>query len=157
MKQVVKRERNAKLILLGRGPLEKQFRAYVKKIGIEKNTDIVTERIPEGDLAQLYAACDVFALPSPWQPFGMVFVEAMATGKPVIGSAVGGIPEIITPDAGFTVPPRDSKTLANRILRLLEDDSLRRRMGRAARKRVEKMFTWNHTARGYDELYKRIL
>ena len=157
MAQVLKKEKDAKLILLGRGPLEGEFKSRVKKLGIGKSVDLVTERISEGDLAQFYAACDVFALPSLWEPFGMVFTEAMATGKPVIGTKIGGIPEVISPDVGFVVPPRDPKTLADRLLELLKDDALRKKMGAAARRRVEKLFTWDHSARGYDEFYKKTL
>lgn len=86
------------------------------------------------DLPALYRAADIFICPSTYQePFGMVNVEAAAAGLPVIASAVGGIPEaVVDNENGLLVPPNDFQSLADAIIRLASDHSLRSRMGRTA-------------------------
>ena len=115
------------------------------------------ERYSERELAFLYAACDCFALPSLWEPFGIVFVEAMASGKPVVGTDVGGIPEIVeNGKSGFLIPVRNSRTLAEKIVFLLQNPSQARKMGLEGRKTALKKFTWEETAKGYEKLYSKI-
>ena len=84
----------------------------------------------------LYAASDVVCQMSRWEElFGYVNAEAMASGKPLVGTRVGGIPEIIDDGkSGFLVPRRDTQAMAARILDLLRDEDLRRRMGEAGRR-----------------------
>ena len=87
-------------------------------------------------------AFDLFVLPSLMEGFGIALLEAMAMSKPIVASKVGGVPELITHGStGLLVPSKDSKSLANSILRMLEDDSMRRRLGLAARKVIESKFT----------------
>ncbi|MBI5228797.1 glycosyltransferase family 4 protein, partial [Candidatus Micrarchaeota archaeon] len=148
----VKQEIDAKLVVLGRGPLENELRNETKKAGVEKEAIFITERISEEELARLYAACDVFCLPSLWEPLGMVFCEAMSSGKPAVGSRIGGIPEIITPDVGMLCEPKNPKNTAEKLILVLGDEKLRKKMGEAGRKRVLEKFTWDRTAEGYEKL-----
>ncbi|MFH1246515.1 MAG: glycosyltransferase family 4 protein, partial [Candidatus Liptonbacteria bacterium] len=99
---------------------------------------------------------EFFVLASVWEPFGMVFCEAMATGKPAIGTNVGGIPEIIREESGFTFESRNVHELKEKMQTLLNDESLRKRMGENARKRCVSNFTWDLSAQGYEELYKEV-
>jgi len=101
----------------------------------------------------MYAACDVFALPSVWEPFGMVLAEAMACGKPVIGTNAGGIPEVVTRDCGFTVRKRSAAALKEKVKTLLADKGLRKRLGAGGRKRAVKKFNWDNTAKDYEKMY----
>lgn len=144
----------AHFVVLGRGPRLEHLQKKAKELGVESSVSFLTERLSERDLAALYAACDCFVLPSLWEPFGMVLVEAMASGKPVVGSDIGGIPEIIDHGkSGFLVAPRNPKALADRISFLLENPKSARKMGAVARKIVTKKFTWDETARGYKKFY----
>ncbi|PIO06531.1 hypothetical protein COT29_00580 [Candidatus Micrarchaeota archaeon CG08_land_8_20_14_0_20_59_11] len=143
---------DAQLVVFGRGPLLEKLKERAKGTG----TAFIHEWLGETELAGLYNAADVFVLPSLWEPFGMVLAEAMACGKPVVGTRVGGIPEIVTKDCGFLVPPADPKALAERVLLLLEDNGLRKKFGSAGRKRVLREFTWEKTANAYEKIYGEI-
>jgi glycosyltransferase involved in cell wall biosynthesis len=109
-------------------------------------------------LRYFYSAGDVAAT-TPWyEPFGLTPLEAMACGRPVIGSAVGGITYTIADgETGFLVPPRDPEALAACLQRLLAQPERRARMGRAARARVERDFTWPTVATRTAALYQTLL
>jgi glycosyltransferase involved in cell wall biosynthesis len=96
------------------------------------------------DKIDLFEACDVLALPSRADSYGIVFLEAWLAGKPVIGAYAGGIPEVISDgEDGFLVPFGDVHMLSECLFHLLNDPELRRRMGRKGRKKVLKSCTWD--------------
>lgn len=99
----------------------------------------------------LYAACDICVVPSIWdEPFGLVAVEAMATGRPVVASRVGGLQHIpVEEETGLLFTRKDHVELAACLRRLLDDDALRRRMGEAGRKRAEAQFDWRYVVQHY--------
>ncbi|CAM4109071.1 glycosyltransferase [Bordetella tumulicola] len=109
------------------------------------------------DLSCYYCASDVFVT-TPWyEPFGITPVEAMACGKPVVGSDTGGIRSTVKDGkTGFLVPARDPEALAQRLVYLAGDASLCREMGRAGARRARRLFTWHQVGRDlltvYDEL-----
>ncbi|MEK6954186.1 MAG: glycosyltransferase family 4 protein [Candidatus Micrarchaeota archaeon] len=154
---VVKEEKDVTLVILGKGPLEGYLKKYASDLGLGKDVIFITEKMPESDMTELYAASEFFALASVWEPFGMVFCEAMASGKPVIGTKIGGIPEIIQEESGFLFESRNASQIKESMLKLLRDEKARRRMGANARKRCETNFTWDLSAKGYEELYKEVL
>ena len=119
---------------------------------------VFTGKRPQDRLKLYYSAADV-VVTTPWyEPFGLTPLEAMACGTPVIGSDVGGIKFTIADgETGFLVPSKDPATLAERMERLMVDRSLARRMGRAARSRVEKFFTWQKVGERTAELYEAML
>ncbi|HVB36967.1 MAG TPA: glycosyltransferase family 4 protein [Vicinamibacterales bacterium] len=101
-------------------------------------------RVPRRDLEQLYADCDLFVMPSAREGFGLVFLEAMAAGRPCIG-AHGAASEIVVPDVtGLLVDAQDRQGLLRAIVDLLGDPDLRRRMGEAGAGRVVSRFTERH-------------
>jgi|GEM_PF-559312 len=101
------------------------------------------------DVSALMAACDIFVLPAPAEPFGLVLIEAMALGKPVIAAAAGGPLEIVADgETGLLFEPGNAASLAQAIKRLLADPELRQRMGKAGRKRYEEKFTARRMAAG---------
>jgi D-inositol-3-phosphate glycosyltransferase len=110
------------------------------------------------ELAAFYAACDVFVT-TPWyEPFGITPLEAMASARPVIGSAVGGIRHsVLDGVTGFLVPPRDPGALADRLAQLQGDATLARAMGRAGARRVRKHFTWSRVAEELEAVYRSVL
>jgi len=119
---------------------------------------VFTGKRPQERLSLYYSAADV-AVTTPWyEPFGLTPLEAMACGIPVIGSDVGGIKFTVADgETGFLVPPRQPGVLADRMERLLKDPALARRMGREARARVERMFTWKKVGERTAELYESTL
>jgi glycosyltransferase involved in cell wall biosynthesis len=109
--------------------------------------------VPRPELVDLYYSADVFAFAPIWnEGFGITPVEAMAAGVPVVATRSGAIPETVKDQqTGFLVGKNDPRGLADAIFRLLHDDGLRARMGRAARDSVHAKFTWDKIA---EEMYK---
>ena len=126
-------------------------------LGVAGEVRFTGQRQPDV-LREYYGAGDV-AVTTPWyEPFGLTPLEAMACGRPVVGAAVGGIP--FTVEDGVTgrlVPPRDPEALAARLQELLDDPAGRQRMGAAARRRVERRFTWAVTAARTAALYQAVI
>jgi alpha-maltose-1-phosphate synthase len=98
-------------------------------------------------MAAAYRDADVFCLPSLFEPFGIVILEAMYFGLPCIGTAAWAIPEMIVDgETGYTVPRGSVTTLADRLTEVLADPALARRMGLAGRRRAEEHFSWTSVA-----------
>ena len=134
-----------------------ELQRLVMQLGIEKHVHFVGKR-QQDTLCYYYSAGDV-AVTTPWyEPFGLTPLEGMACGRPVIGSAVGGITYTLADgETGFLVPPRDPASLAQRLFQLLCEPELRASMGKAARARVEREFTWATVARRTSQLYETVL
>lgn len=117
---------NIQLVAVGKGNAIQSHKQHCKDLSIEKNVEF-TSYVQDKDLPKYYAGADVFVLPSVTEAegFGMVLIEAMACGTPVIGSDVGGIPYVIQDSKnGFLVKPGDSDNLSNKILKILTDNKL---------------------------------
>lgn len=113
---------------------------YIKLHNIEVKTIVKMFKLNE--MPEVYGGSDVFVLPSENETFGQVFIEAMACGLPVIGTKVGGIPEIISDSSnGYLIPPNDSSILAQMIEKLINDRSTRNKFIKAGIKTVEDKFT----------------
>jgi glycosyltransferase involved in cell wall biosynthesis len=107
------------------------------------------------DVADLLAASDVFALPSLSEGVPLALLEAMFAGKGIAASDVGGVPEVVTSEReALLVPAQNPDLLATALGRLLEDRTLRHRLGQAARQRAERAFTVDTMADAYVRLYK---
>jgi D-inositol-3-phosphate glycosyltransferase len=119
---------------------------------------IFTGRRPRHALRDYYCASNV-VVTTPWyEPFGLTPLEAMACGRPVIGSRVGGVAFTVVDGAtGYLVPPRDPPALAARLEHLLAHPALAARMEQAARSRVEREFTWEQVGQRTVELYRALL
>jgi glycosyltransferase involved in cell wall biosynthesis len=117
----------------------------------------VQEALPHTELAEHYRMADIFIAPSVWnEPFGMVIVEAMASGLPVIATRSGGIPEIVKDgETGILAERGDSDGLAAAIMRLLENDTLAESMGSAGRKRATELFSWERIAERMLSVYQQ--
>ena len=147
---------NTKLVLAGeRGP-DAAMLALAGTLGIRDALEIRLA-LSTHELAALYRRASVFALSSDEEGLGIAALEAMASGVPVIATRCGG-PEtsVVDGETGFLVPIGDPHAFADRLRRLMNDSSLRRRLGEAARVRVESTFSLAHTGaaflRTYDEL-----
>ncbi len=134
-----------------------ELQKLAAELGVAEHIHFIGKRQPE-ELRYYYCAGDI-AVTTPWyEPFGLTPLEAMACGRPVIGSAVGGITYTIKDgETGFLVPPRDPETLAVRLQQLLSQPELSTQMGLAARKRVEREFTWSITVMRTGALYETLL
>ncbi|MFI0347819.1 MAG: glycogen synthase, partial [Chthoniobacterales bacterium] len=124
------------------------------------------------EIIALYSSAAVFVCPSIYEPFGIINLEAMACGVPVVATAVGGIKEVVIDEiTGFLVPLEQAtkdlpeemvsdvfeETLAERINQLMADPGLRTRMGAAGRRRVESHFSWDAVAKKTEKLYQAVL
>lgn len=125
-----------------------RLRALAEDLGVSGRVHFAGSR-PPGELRRYYGAADVAVSVPHYEPFGMTPLEAMACGTPVVGSRVGGVQwSVADGETGLLVPPRDPQALAERLLRLLLDGTLRDTMGLAARRRVEGTFAWEGVAGG---------
>ena len=105
---------------------------------------------PAGEVAAMYAAADVFVLPSTKEPYGTVLGEALAAGLPLVGWDAGNLPHLVTDGReGVVVPVGDLDGLASALSRLVEDEDYRHAMARAARRRGQTLPTWDDTARAF--------
>ena len=112
--------------------------------------------VPPEELARLYAGAAVVVCPSHREGFGVACLEAMAHGRPVVASAVGGLLDLVVDgETGVHVPPGDVEALRAALERLLGDRELRRRMGEAGRRRAAERFSWDTVTRQTVELYAR--
>jgi glycosyltransferase involved in cell wall biosynthesis len=115
-------------------------------------------RLADADLLDWYAAADVFALPSTSEAQGIAALEAMASGLPVVASAVGGLLQTIEDDlTGCLVPPGDVDGLAARLLELLARPARRAAIGAAARAAVLRDFAWQRCVDATLEVYREVL
>ncbi len=131
----------------------------------------IPEMLPRSDVIQFYSHATVFCCPSVYEPFGLINLEAMACECPVVASDVGGIPEVVVdgetgilvhvevdPERGEPIDPQGfARDLAAAIQRIVDDPSLRERLGRNGRARVEQHFSWRAVAQRTLDLYRRLV
>ena len=139
---VLRENAKVQFVLAGEGASRRRFMARAEAAGVADHvtwTGLVDDPLASG----IYAAADVVCQLSRWQEaFGWMIAEAMATGKPVVATRVGGIPEIVEDGvSGYLVPRRQPAESADRILRLLKDSELRDKMGACGRRIVESRFS----------------
>ena len=152
--------------------LKNEVEALVQSIEQERGGLLwIQKMMPRPQLIQVLSHARVFVCPSIYEPFGIVNLEAMACGAPVVASAVGGIPEVVEdgktgylvafePDGTPMGAPKDregfARALATRINELTADEKLAQQMGAAGRKRVEDHFAWSTIAKQTARLYERL-
>ena len=140
--RVLKAAPDASLVLVGDGDDRPRLEHLARNLGVSKHVHFLYGLAPE-QLFACYANCDVFALPSRGEGFGLAFLEAMACAKPVIGGAHGGIPDIVEDGvSGLLVPHGDAERLAQAIESLFNNPSRAREMGARGRERVRKEYTF---------------
>ena len=147
------------LAIVGSGPLLAPLQKLSQQLGISDNVHFLGV-LPRRRLRDAYSACDIFVLPSRSrsEAFGIVQLEAMAQQKPVVATRVGGVPYVVKNEiTGLIVPPRDEQALEHALNRLITDQPLRERLGRAGQKRVIEKFTREPTTRKLEAMYYRIL
>lgn len=144
----------ARFVFVGDGPDRQRFEKLARELGVAERVTFLGQR---RDVPDLLAASDVFVLPSLWEGLPLSILEAMAAGKPVIATEVGGTPEALTDgETGLLVAPSDPAALTTAIRRVLEDADLRSRLASQGRDHVRRAFSVQAMVRAvtahYDEL-----
>jgi mannosylfructose-phosphate synthase len=143
------------------GPTELEVLANMKRIIAEKDMGErvhITGYIPDEHLVTAYRQAAVFVLPSLFEPFGMTALEAMACGRPVVASRLGGIREVVTSEeSGLLVDPASANDFSAAILKLLNDEQLARRIGEQGRDIVRVRYSWEAIASRHIEFYEKYL
>ena len=146
MPLVLRRVPDARLLIAGEGPLHTELEARIKRHHLEKHVLLTGFRT---DVAGIIKGADLFVMSSETEGLGTSLLDAMAAGKPCIGTRVGGIPEVVDDGrTGLLVPPHDPEALAGAIARLLQDAELRSSMGRAGLRRVRDEFSVQRMVEG---------
>jgi glycosyltransferase involved in cell wall biosynthesis len=148
---------NVHCVIVGKG--DEGYRTQLMNLVHERDLhSVVTFAGFQPNVLEYLADFDVVVLPSILEGFGIVLLESMAMGKPVIASRVGGIPEAVEDGVtGILVPPANSSKLADALVVLLENSALRQSMGEAGRKRVESFFSLERTINEIECVYNHIL
>jgi glycosyltransferase involved in cell wall biosynthesis len=149
--------RDVVLLLVGRN-LEPDFLgSLIQQSGVEEQVKFLGA-VSEEELRLAYAASDLFALPSRYESFGLVFLEAWAQGVPVIGCATGGVPELIRHgENGYLLDHAGQvDKLRDYLIRLISNEDLRKQMGQKGQARVQAEFTWPQCARRFKELIQHL-
>jgi len=148
---------NSRLIIVGPGTrLRGKYEKQVKKHSLKDVVFVGYTNYEE--LPRYYKTADVFCAPATgWESFGIVLLEAMAVGKPIVASNIDGYASILTHGAeGLLVPPKDEKSLAQALTSLLNDEELRQKMGAKGILKA-KEFDWENVARRVEALYSKVL
>ncbi|MEA5577958.1 glycosyltransferase family 1 protein [Anabaena sp. UHCC 0451] len=134
-----------------------RIEGIVKELGMSECT-VFPGLLKQDILPTYYAAADVCVVPSHYEPFGLVAVEAMSSGTPVIASDVGGLQfTVVNENTGLLVPPQDVTAFSNAIDRILSNPEWRAELGKSANMRVMSKFSWDGVANQLDSLYTELL
>ncbi len=151
-------ENSTRLLIGGTGPLTEQWKSLARQLGVADRVHFLG-LVDEADLPAYFQACDVFCLPAVTQAeaFGIVQIEAMASGKPVVSTALGNGVDFVNQDGrtGFTVAPKNPNALADALRRLLSDQSLAQTFGRQGRQRALAEFSSEAMGRRTFEIYRQ--
>jgi glycosyltransferase involved in cell wall biosynthesis len=144
------------LAAVGEGDDRAWLEDLAEETGVQRHVHFLSG-LSDAELAACYAHCEMFALPSRGEGFGLVYLEAMACGKPVIGGAHGGAPEVIEDGkTGYLVPHGDAVQLATAIETLLADPALEKEMGRRGKQRVENEFRFSVFAKSFRKILREL-
>ena len=155
---VVRQVPDARFVIAGEGELQESLERHIHELRLTKHVFLAGFR---PDVLSLHKAFDIFAMSSVTEGLGTSLLDAMACAKPIVATAVGGIPEVVADgETGILVPPRHHEAMADAIVSLLNNEPRRRAMGTAGLARVRQRFTAERmvmdTLRVYESLESRI-
>jgi glycosyltransferase involved in cell wall biosynthesis len=154
-RELCKTFRGLKIVIAGEGSDRNAIEEMIRQYGLQSSVVLAGQ---QSDMPGVYAAIDVFVLPSLNEGLPMTVLEAMAASKPVIATRVGAIPNVIKDgENGLLVAPKDSEGLRNAIASLLSDPERRRRLGDQAHAWVSRNYTSEAMALRYREMYEEVL
>lgn len=162
MPRILKEFPSTKLLLLGRAHVQYQkdylrmLKFHVARLNLEKRV-VFLHDAPRSDLVQLYLLSSLFVLPTEAEMFGLVFLEAMAAGLPIVTTNKPYIQEIVGDGEAGVLVEREQKSLENSILSLLGDSSLRRRLGNNGKRTVKQKYCLDNVIQQYWDLYQSLL
>ncbi len=152
--QVLARQPKTRFVIAGDGPLKEQLEQQAAELGLGKRVLFLGYR---SDMPAVIAAFDIYVLPSLWEGLPLALLEALAAGRPIVATAVGGSPEVVDHGInGFVIPPRDSTAMAERLLTLISDPDLRRQMAQVNRARFAEQFSLAAMVERHQELYAEV-
>ena len=156
-KILVEKTKNFDIILVGAGSQREILENLTKENKLGSYVTFLG-RVGDEKLRELYCTSDVFVLPSLWEGLPLTLLEAWAAKLPVIVTNVGGIPDVcVDGENAFIVRPKDPENIVEAMLRLIEDEELRRRIGKNGEELVRRKFSWEKIAMGTLNLYDEIL
>ena len=154
---------NAKLIIVGDGNEKENLEKLTKKLKLENNI-IFTGKLPNNKLPRYYATADVFIAPSikdsyGWvEAMGIVFLESLSSGTPIIGSNIGGIPDIIRDnETGLLVEQKNSKEIAIAVKKILKDKNFARKLVKNGQNFIKTNYSWDSVSYRFKKVYSVIL
>ena len=155
MPHLLGRVPHAHALIAGGGELESELRALARELGVAERVHVLG---PRKDVPAIMQAIDAFAMPSIWEGFGIVLLEAMAAAKPIVASRVATIPEVVADgETGYLVAPGDAAALADALASLAADPTLSAAMGLAGRERLERLFSLDKMVGDTGALYEELL
>jgi len=157
-KEVTREERDVKLVVAGGGFMEPFLKALASRLGLNDRV-VFKGVVPDEVKAKLYREAWVVAVPTLYaEGFGIVAAEAMASGAPVVATKVGGLKEVVEDGyTGLLVKPYSARELAEALIALLQDPSLRGRLSHNARLRAVERYSWSRVANRVLETYEALL
>ena len=159
LKAFAKLKQSARLVIVGDGDRRPAYEKMTINLGLQRRVEF-TGRVSDRELAGYYRRAALLVLPSVnrHEAFGLVLLEAMACGTPVIASALPGVRSVFTDGRqGFLVKPGDENDLGEKIDRLLGDPGLRKKMGKAARELAVNKYDWSRVKDALEAVYRRLV
>jgi glycosyltransferase involved in cell wall biosynthesis len=146
----------SRLIVVGAGPMEIRLKEMARDLNIAEKVEF-RGRVPHSSVPEILNEIDIFVMPSLYESFGVAAAEAQAMEIPVIASNVGGIPEVVMDgETGLLVKPRDVNGLAEAIVKLMANPTLRKGLGKKGREFVLSKYRWEDSAALMEQLYQNM-
>jgi len=151
----IKKRLNAHLLIAGTGELDQYIRDFISKNNLNGSVHLLGFR---DDINNIMRTIDLLVLPSLWEGFGIVLIEAMAAGKPCISTQISSMPEIVeNNNSGIIIPPKDSAFLAEACIKIISNKELANKMGLEGKRIVNKRFTIRKMIDSYEEVFNKLL
>jgi phosphatidylinositol alpha-1,6-mannosyltransferase len=161
---VIKSYPSLKYFIIGAGPEKENLQKLIKGLNLRKHV-VFAGDVDNKHLANFYNLCDIFVLMSRTikekagiEGFGIVYIEASYFGKPVIGGKSGGTADAIVDGVtGYRIEPKNTEDLKNKLILLLKNEKLRKKLGQQGMKRVKNQFLWKHNVEKLVKVYGRLI